>query len=113
MIATLTAAAANIILNAIAIPMFGYLAAGYTTLISNFILTSMHYIISRMVEPARVYDAKFSILSVLAVTACCLLCNLLYSFTLIRYIFILALVAVIFIKRNLLISTLASMKVDG
>lgn len=113
MIATLTAAASNIIMNAIAIPLFGYLAAGYTTLISNFILTSMHYIISRRVEPEKVYDAKFSILSVLIVTGCCLFCNLLYGFILIRYAFILALAAVIIIKRDLFISTLASMKVDG
>lgn len=113
MLATLSAAAANVILNAVAIPTLGYLAAGYTTLISNLILTGMHYIVCRRAERERVYDVRASALSVATVTACCLACNLLYPFMIVRYVLIVLLLAAIVLKRDRLISALASMKVDG
>ena len=111
MIATVTAAATNIVLNYFLINSFGYIAAGYTTLASNLVLTGMHYINARQIEKEEVYDPKFSLLSVIGVTVACLLCNLVYSFFIIRYIIIVLLLAVLFVKRKLLIDTLISMKI--
>ncbi len=111
MTATLTAAAVNLVGNYLFIKWFGYIAAGYTTLVSNLVLTAMHYRNARLIEPEEIYDPRFSLKAVVLVTAGCLLCNLLYPFTLVRYGLILALLALIFLKRRDVISMLSSMKV--
>ena len=47
--ASLIAAAANIVLNYIFIGMFGYVAAGYTTLFCYIVYAIGHYVVSRRV----------------------------------------------------------------
>ena len=93
MAATLTAAAVNLVCNYVFIKAFGYIAAGYTTLLSNLVLTAMHYRNARRIEPEEIYDPKFSLLAVGLVTLGCLLCNLIYPFLLIRYLCIAALLS--------------------
>lgn len=44
---SIIAALANVILNAIFIPRFGYLAAGWTTLVCYMLLAGMHYILMK------------------------------------------------------------------
>ena len=112
MIATVVAALSNLILNFIFIPVFGYYAAGYTTLASNIVLTSMHYYISRRVERERVFDGKFSLLSTIAVVCACLLCNLLYGTMILRYALIVLLMIYVITKLKPLFETLVSMKVQ-
>ncbi len=109
--ATLVAAAVNLVGNYVCIKAFGYLAAGYTTLLSNLVLTAMHYRNARLIEPEEVYDPKFSLLAVAAVTAGCLLCNLLYPFAWVRYGLIAGLLAVIFWRRRDVMHMLTAMKV--
>ncbi len=111
MVATVTAAVANFIMNYIFIKMYGYIAAGYTTMASNLILTGMHYISSRRVEPEKVYDGKYCLLSVIVVSVCCLLCNFLYGFSIIRYVLIAAVLAYVFLSRKRIIHAIVSMKV--
>lgn len=111
MISTCVAAGVNLVLNYVFIMNFGYIAAGYTTLISNLVLTGMHYWNARKIEPEPIYDPKFSLAAVSAVTVGCLLCNLLYGFTIIRYVLILALLVVMYRKRKALIGALNSMRV--
>lgn len=111
MIATVVAASVNLVLNYVFILNFGYIAAGYTTLISNLILTAMHYWNSRKIESEPIYDPKFSLLAVAAVTIGCLLCNLLYGFVMVRYLLILGLLVIIFLRRKPVIDALVSMKV--
>ncbi len=111
MTATLTAAAVNLVGNYVCIRYFGYIAAGYTTLLSNLTLTAMHYRNARRIEREEIYDPGFSLRSIALVTAGCLLCNLLYPFTWIRYGLILALLALIVIKRRDVLHMLAAMKV--
>ena len=91
MTATLTAAGVNLVCNYVFIRCFGYIAAGYTTLLSNLVLTAMHYRNARRIEKEEVYDPKFSLLSVGLVTVGCLLCNLIYPFLIVRYALIAAL----------------------
>lgn len=111
MIATVIAAISNVIMNYVFIMKCGYIAAGYTTLASNLILTALHYINSRKIEKEKVYDFKFCLLSVLVVTISCLLCNLIYKFTWVRYGVILIIILIVFKFRNKLINSITAMKV--
>lgn len=56
---TILASVANIILNWICIPCFGYLAAAYTTLVSYILLLMIHYFITIFVLKVRIYEDKF------------------------------------------------------
>ena len=111
MTATLTAAAVNLLCNYVFIKLFGYIAAGYTTLLSNLVLTAMHYRNARLIEREEVYDPKFSLWAVVTVTALCLLCNFLYPFLLIRWLCILCLLAFLWKQRRSVIGMLMAMKV--
>ena len=111
MTATLTAAAVNFLGNYVFIQSFGYIAAGYVTLISNLVLTAMHYRNARLIEPEEVYDPRFSFWSVALVTAGCLLCNLIYPFAILRYVLIAALLVFLFQKRKAVIDMPVGMKV--
>ena len=58
----------NIILNYIFINKYGYFAAAYTTLISYFILTLLHYYGVKRIEKRNFYNIKyFAILSIIVV----------------------------------------------
>ena len=111
MTATLTAAGVNLVCNYICIKHFGYLAAGYTTLLSNLVLTAMHYRNARIIEKEEVYDPKFSLAAVALVTAGCLVCNLLYPFLILRYVLIAGLLALLWSQRKRVIGMLMDMKV--
>ena len=111
MTATLTAAAVNLVCNYVFIKQFGYIAAGYTTLLSNLVLTAMHYRNARLIEPEEIYDPRFSLLSVALVTAVCLLCNLLYPFLLVRYVLVGVLLVFLWTRRKAVIGMLVDMKV--
>ena len=111
MTATLTAAAVNLVCNYVFIKQFGYIAAGYTTLLSSLVLTAMHYRNARLIEPEEIYDPRFSLLSVALVTAGCLLCNLLYPFPLVRYVLVGALLVFLLTRRKAIIGMLMDMKV--
>ena len=111
MTATLTAAAVNLVGNYVFIKLFGYIAAGYTTLLSNLVLTAMHYRSARRIEKERVYDPKFSLGSAALVTALCLACNFLYPFAVVRYLCIAGLLALLWRRRKAVIAMLVKMKV--
>lgn len=111
MVATLTAAAVNLVGNYIFIKAFGYIAAGYVTLISNLVLTAMHYRNARITEPEEIYDPKFSFLTVALVTLGCLLCNLIYPFMAVRYVCVAALLVYLWTQRKSVIDMLMNMKV--
>ena len=111
MVATMTAAVVNLVGNYVFIRAFGYIAAGYTTLLSNLVLTAMHYRNARIIEKEEIYDPKFSLAAVALVTLGCLLCNLLYPFFLLRYGLIAALLVLLFTQRKRVIGMLMDMKV--
>ena len=101
----------NLVGNYVFITAFGYIAAGYVTLLSNLVLTAMHYRNARHIEPEEVYDPKFSFLAVGLVTLGCLLCNLIYPFILVRYAIVLLLLVFLFTQRRSVIDMLMNMKV--
>lgn len=66
-IATATGAIANIALNLICIPLFGFVAAGYTTMICYMLFAFMHYQFMRRIcrqelNDVRVFDVRFIVL---------------------------------------------------
>lgn len=56
---TIVAALVNIVLNAIFIPRYGYVAAAYTTLASYFILMIGHFLITRLLLKVKLYNDAF------------------------------------------------------
>ena len=102
MVATVTAAVLNVVLNFIFIPIFGFIAAGYTTLFSYFMQATIDYFAMRKtVNGEKVYNMKFIGVFSLGVIVVALGGNLIYDYTFARYAIIAAtlIVAVIFRKK--------------
>lgn len=115
LIASIIAAVLNIILNAIFIPIFGYLAAGYTTLFSYIIYCFAHYIFCRIVCRKHIgiinlYDSKFIIFLSFIVIATAIIFNILYSFFILRYIIATIFFLVVVWKRTYLINIIKLLK---
>lgn len=105
MIASIGAALLNIGLNIIFIPVFGYYAAGYTTLFSYILFCTSHYAFSRIIskkelEGEQICDVKVMILLSLALVVATVLFSFLYRMFVIRYLLIITLLIVAFIKRK-------------
>lgn len=57
-ISSLGAALINIILNFLLIPRFGYMVAGYTTVVGYMFLALFHYLYMKKVDKRNIYDIK-------------------------------------------------------
>ncbi len=110
MFATIIAAIANVLLNAIFIPKFGYIAAAYTTLFAYIILSILQGFIMVKVHKKPLYNMKsITIISCLVVLIC-LLFNSLYKFSIIRYCIILIILTTMFVCKNKIINLLNIIK---
>lgn len=110
MVATVIASIINIVLNAIFIPMFGYVAASYTTLIAFVVLSVFQGIVMKIVHKEKLYDMKLIILITSVVVLICLSFNLVYNSIIIRYSMIIILFVVMFIFRKKLIKIFKKIK---
>ena len=99
-------AVANFILNLIFIPLCGYFAAGYTTLASYLLQVVWSYIAVKKVTGESVYDMKKLGVIGLIVLIMSIGSPLLYSYTWIRWGLLIVILAVIWMKRDLLIGGL-------
>lgn len=106
MVATCATAVLNIILNYIFINMFGFIAAGYTTLVCYALLALFHYINLKRLGYGNIYDNKFIFIMSLVVLIASVAVTLVYSFTIVRYILILVIVALMIYKRKMIIGLL-------
>ena len=101
MFASVSTAILNIILNYFFIQKYGYIAAGYTTLLCYMLQSVIDYLISGKILGLNIFDKRkiFSISFVLLVFS--LLINVFYKFALLRYfvIAILIIFACVFRKR--------------
>ena len=101
--ATLMAAAMNIVLNYIFIGIFGYRAAGYTTLVCYIAYSIFHYIVMNRVS-GGLGKKVFDIRTVLLISGGFLLSGTLITFTynypVIRYGIIALMLVIIFIRRR-------------
>lgn len=115
MVSSILAAVVNLGLNYIFIKQYGYVAAGYTTLVCYVLYSIGHAIISRKVMkefiPGKIlFDYKCVVgLSILVIFAG-IGCNFLFDYKLVRYGLLVIFGVVAFVKRDLLMSNIIGLK---
>ena len=97
------AAVSNIILNYIFIKLFGFVAAGYTTMVCYALLALLHYINVKNKKYDDAIDNKKILAISIVVIVVSILISILYSHRLLRYSFILIISLEAFIKRKAII----------
>lgn len=105
MFASIIGAVLNLILNYLAIPVFGYVAAGYTTLICYIMFVAAHYIchlkvLDEKVPGVRIYDMKYIALLSICLSAFVLGIAFFYDRIIIRYSMILLVFILLLVKRR-------------
>lgn len=113
-VATLVSAIINILLNLYCIPKFGFVAAGMTTLVSYCVFAILHYlfmkIVLKQVQEISVYDERFCfILSVISIIMCILM-NIGYKYTFLRWGLILIVMLTFVINRRKIINLVKEIK---
>lgn len=115
MVASVVGAITNIVLNAIFIPKFGFIAAGYTTLACYILYSVAHYyfmckVCKQNLNGYKVYDVKIILLIGFALMVVSGIMMLLYNHIVIRYsVLALAIIIVLLFKKKI-ISAFAEMK---
>jgi len=104
-LATATSAVMNIILNYIFIQMFGYYAAGYTTLVCYIMYATFHYLFMRRIcrdymDDVQPYDTRILLRITLIFMAVGFLFLISYLNIFIRYGLILIMFVILFLKRK-------------
>lgn len=107
-IASISGAILNIILNYFAIKNWGYIAAGYTTLICYIFFVFLHYLFMRKVNKkymnnCKVYDVKIILLIGLLLIIVSALMMSLFNYWYIRYSIIAIVVVILFVFRKKII----------
>ena len=90
-IATMIGTAINIVLNILLLPLSpenSFIIASYTTLAGYMVLFTIHYFIVRKMKMDHVYDIKFILIVLVSVLIFAMLMNILYSYTIIRWVLI-------------------------
>lgn len=110
MIGSITAVIANIVLNYFCIKRWGYMAAGYTTIICYGLQALIDYLAMRKVVGSRIYNMKFILLLSIVVIVIALTSSLLYDYVVIRYALLLGLIILAIIFRKRILSVFAFRK---
>ena len=113
-VASTVAAVANIALNYLFLPMFGYYAAAYTTLVCYILLSLIHFIFMRIIckrqiGKERIYDGKTALLISVGTIIVAMGVMTVYNFTLIRYLLIVILIISSVLKRRKLVETIGEL----
>lgn len=108
MIASIIGAILNVILNWIFIPMYGYLVAGYTTLMCYIVFCLTHYYFMKYISRTNCNSVSFYDINTIIIISCVLLVfstllMWLYQVWYVRYIFILIVIILMILKRKLII----------
>lgn len=110
MIGTVSAAALNLLLNWIFIPIFGYQAAGYTTLVCYMLLSLFHALNLKRMGYGNIYNNKIIAAMALGLCAAIIACLFTYQLPILRYCLIAVLLIVAIVKRKLIISMIKGNK---
>ena len=113
MFASIAAAVLNVVLNLWLLPMFGFVAAGYTTMFCYFALVSGHYLLMRRAirrhNPGMVlFNAPRIFCIVMAFMAATVACSAIYPYPWVRYALVVMLAAVVCFKRAWIAGTIKS-----
>lgn len=115
---TIIASSTNIVLNYLFIPVYGYIAAAYTTLVGYALLFLVHYFLTtKVLKKDNIFDARFLFLFLFADLAIMFLGLILYEYTLIRYAIIVCIAVVVltaaFIFRQELVAFIKTRSMKG
>lgn len=114
-IASIGSAILNVLLNYALIPVFGYLAAGYTTLFSYLIFAIVHYVFMRIVCkrnhcPTNLFDMKGMLFIMFGFACLAVMLALGYKYIVIRICLILVIFILVIVKRRMFISLLKEVR---
>ena len=112
MAASMAAAGANVVLNFIFIRLFGYIAAGYTTLACYMLYSVGHYIVSKRILvnegiQENLMSPGFLVACSAFLIGASIICNLIFPYRILRYAILLASAGLVFWKKELLLKTMA------
>lgn len=113
MYASLVAVIFNIGLNIVFIKLFGYLAAGYVTLIAYLIQATLNYFAMKKVVKEKVYNMRFIGILTGVVIFIAILSNLIYDFAIIRYLLLIVTLAIAFIFRKRIIQIFSLLRKEA
>ena len=113
MFASMGAAIINLVLNFFFIHMFGYLAAGFTTLVSHMFMAGAHYVYVKMIIKRKGLDfinlrqvLFFYFMTIIVVVVMCLI----YDYTLLRYSFAVAALIVLLLKKKKILEIIKTIR---
>lgn len=114
-IASVLSAVANIILNFVFINKYGYIAAGYTTLVCYVFYSIGHYIFMGMVckrylDDVRIYNGRFLCVFSAVVILLTLMMLFTYNYWYIRYGIVLVVTIYVIINKNSILNRLRALK---
>ena len=114
-IASMIAAVLNLILNYIFIRIYGYFAAGYTTLVCYIVYSIGHFYFSKAVckkhmPGVELFDIQKIVLIGSFLVGCSILFNFLYRFTIIRYFLGGVLVTILLIQKKKIVCLIKEIK---
>lgn len=115
-VASCVCAVLNIILNYIFISLFGYQAAGYTTLFCYIMLALLHYTFYKKIikteipEQGDVFDMKFVVLVSVGVLVTMGVILVVYRVTILRYALLASILLLGIVKRKWVIAQLKNLK---
>ena len=104
MIASMTVAVLKVLLNFIFIPTFGYISAGYTTLVCYFAFMMMHYLFMRKVLADKnigyvLFDIKTIGYIMVILLTLMLVCLVLYNYIYMRIVCIVIMISIAIYNR--------------
>ena len=108
----------NVVLNAIFIPKFGIIAAGFTTLFGYLVMAVGHYFLminclnSENVKANNLFDMKFISLISVVLFGFTIICHFIYQYTVIRWLFVLLLFIVMILTRNKWLGLIMNLRKD-
>jgi len=111
MVASIFGAVLNVVLNYLFIPVCGYYAAGYTTLVCYIIYVLAHYMFMRKVcvsylDGVKVYDPKILLSIYIGFIFCGFVLMLTYRCPIVRYGIIAAAMIALFLRRGQIVQGL-------
>ncbi|MFG6394853.1 MAG: oligosaccharide flippase family protein [Lachnospiraceae bacterium] len=114
-VATCISAIVNFIMNFIFIKLYGYYAAGYTTLVCYICLSLLHYVFYKKAlkqngQFEELYDIKLVVITSALLMAIMLLMVFIYGFPIARYGIIVVICIILFVKSRTLGSILKNLK---
>jgi O-antigen/teichoic acid export membrane protein len=112
--ASMIAAITNLALNYFAIPIFGYVAAGYTTIISYMLLSAFHYkaivTIQKEEKIEKFFEIKSMVATALFAIIACIAVSFLYKYMFVRYTVIVSFAIITVISRKKLLKIIDQLK---